>query len=64
MCDRGKITEYTVLIRTVSEAVSVYISKITICAGEGQKLDDTVLSVVYRKLSQSRHIYQAIFVKV
>ena len=64
MCDWGKITKYTVLVRMVCEAVRGYICEIKIYAAEGQKLDDTVLSIVYRKLGQNHHIYQAIFVTV
>jgi len=41
-----------------------YICKIKIYAAEGQKLDDTVLSVGHSKLGQTHHIHQAIFAKM
>jgi hypothetical protein len=62
--DPRKITKYAVLVRMVCEAVSGYICKTMIHTAEGQKLDDTVLSVVHRKLVQNHHFYQAIFVIV
>ena len=40
------------------EAVSGYICNMEIYWAEGKKLEDTVLSLLDRKLGQSHHIYQ------
>jgi len=58
MCYSGKI-KYGVLVRMVCEAVSGYFCKMKIYAAKGLKLEDTVLSVLDRNLSQNHYIYKA-----
>jgi hypothetical protein len=53
----GKITKYGVLVRMVCEAVSGYVCNMDRYAGEGKKLENTVLSLLGRNLGQSHHIY-------
>jgi hypothetical protein len=43
----------------VCEAVSGYFCKMKIYAAKGLKLEDTVLSVLDRNLSQNHYIYKA-----
>jgi len=42
----------------VCEAVSGYICNMEIHSAEVKKLEDTVLSLLYRNLGQNHHIYQ------
>ena len=58
------MTKHGVLVRMVCEAVFSDICKVMIYAGEGQKLENTALSLLDRNLSQNHHIYQAIFIIV
>jgi hypothetical protein len=58
ICCSGKI-KYGVLVRMVCETVSGYFSKMKIHTAKGLKLEDTVLSVLDRNLSQNHHICQA-----
>jgi hypothetical protein len=53
----GKI-KYGVLVRMVCEAVSGYICNIEIYSAEGNKLEDTVLSLLDKNLGQNHHIYK------
>ena len=62
-CNPGKITYYGVLVRMVCEAVLGYISKMNIYTVEGQKLEDTVLSLLDRNIDQN-YTYKAIFIIV
>ena len=48
------------LVRMVCQAVLGYICKKNMYTAEGQKLEDTVLSLLDRNLGQN-HIYQAFF---
>jgi len=45
----------------VCEVVSGYSWNMTIKVTEGQKLEDTALSLLGRSLGQNHHIYQAMF---
>jgi hypothetical protein len=54
----GKITKYGLLVRMVYEAVSGYICNMEIYAAEGEKLQDTVLSLLDRNLGLNHHLYQ------
>jgi hypothetical protein len=56
-----KISKYVVLVRTVCEALSGYICKMEIYAAEGQKLEETVLSLLDRNLGNNHHNYQENF---
>ena len=49
------------LVRTVCEALSGYICKMEIYAAEGQKLEETVLSLLDRNLGNNHHNYQENF---
>jgi hypothetical protein len=51
-----KITKYGVLVRMVCEALSGCVCNMDIYAAEGKKLEDTVLSLLDRKLGQNHHI--------
>jgi hypothetical protein len=57
----GKVTIYDVLGRMGCEAVSSYICNMEIYSAKGKKLDDTVLLLLDRNLSQNHHIYQENF---
>jgi hypothetical protein len=48
----------------VCEALSGYISKMEIHAAEGQKLEDTVFSLLDRNLGNNHHNYQENFYNV
>ena len=48
-------------MRMVCEAVSGYICNMEIYSAEGKNLEDTVLSLLDRNLSQNHHIYQENF---
>jgi len=58
MCSSGKI-KYGVLLRIVCGVVSGYFSKMKIHTAKGLKLEDKILSVLDRNLSQNHHICQA-----
>jgi hypothetical protein len=54
----GKITKYVVPVRMVCDVVLGYICYMEIYWAEAKKLEDTVLSLLERNLSQNHHIYQ------
>jgi hypothetical protein len=53
--------KYGVLVKMVIEGVSGYICNMEIHAAKGEKLEDTVLSLLDRNIGLNYHIYQYSF---
>ena len=54
----AKITKYGILLRMVCESESGYICNFQIYAGKGQKLEETILSVLQPYFGYWHHVYQ------
>jgi hypothetical protein len=54
----AKIVKYGVLVRAVSEALTGYICNFEVYAGQGMKLENTILSVIEPYKNMWHHIYQ------
>lgn len=54
----GKLVKCGLLVYVVTESNSGYICNLEIYAGEGKKLQDTILSVLEPYLDQNYHVYQ------
>ncbi|XP_017762744.1 PREDICTED: piggyBac transposable element-derived protein 4-like [Eufriesea mexicana] len=54
----AKITKYGILVRVLCEAVTGYVCNFHVYAADGEKLEDTVLTVIEPYKNMWHHVYQ------